>query len=287
MLIFGIQLQTHNNAVIVQTIPYEASCSIPEGDFEKACEFEATIAEDMVGPVYMYYRITNFYQNHRSFVMYISPPQLDGDDISETKNCMDKMTTGEDNKILVPCGHQGWSYFNDEINVTVSRGAASVCEDISLNSMSVCTNQTNIALDVDKNLHFAASEDFDPEIHTRSKAQYNFEGSLYRGPIEIPELNDESLMVWMRYAATSKFHKLHSIIHHDLQKGDEITISVNNKFDVKHFDGQKEIILSTMGSFGGQHVRLATIFIATASSGLAAIAFLLLTHIFLTFKYQE
>lgn len=63
-------------------------------------------------------------------------------------------------------------------------------------------------------------------------------------------------MVWMRTASLSTFRKLWGRVEIDLPKGDYKFI-VENKFDVKAFDGKKSIVFSTANAFGGTNKMLA------------------------------
>ena len=46
----------------------------------------------------------------------------------------------------------------------------------------------------------------------------------FKGEVEIPTLDDQSLMVWMRLAAARDFKKIHSVINHDLKEGDVLQV---------------------------------------------------------------
>ena len=42
------------------------------------CQIQFRVMEDIAGPVYMYYRLTNFYQNNRKYVNSFDQNQLQG-----------------------------------------------------------------------------------------------------------------------------------------------------------------------------------------------------------------
>ena len=86
----------------------------------KGCNVEITIEEDMDSPVYMYYALTNFFQNHRRYIKSRSDEQLQGDLGSSIglcdpiKNGFKPDGTEDTNSILVPCGLIASSFFTGE-----------------------------------------------------------------------------------------------------------------------------------------------------------------------------
>ncbi|KAI0244761.1 alkylphosphocholine resistance protein lem3 [Massospora cicadina] len=47
------------------------------------CYIEFPVTVDISPPIYLYYELTNFYQNHRSYVKSVSWPQLRGDIVDQ------------------------------------------------------------------------------------------------------------------------------------------------------------------------------------------------------------
>jgi hypothetical protein len=48
------------------------------------CTTTFTLTEKLVSPVFLYYGMTNFYQNHRRYIKFFSPMQLDNGEIAES-----------------------------------------------------------------------------------------------------------------------------------------------------------------------------------------------------------
>lgn len=82
----------------------------------------------MKEPIYLYYEMRNFYQNHRSFVKSVSHKQLAGKDLGksdlttckpvvEVEDLYDKVNLKghkmKDDEVANPCGLAARSYFND------------------------------------------------------------------------------------------------------------------------------------------------------------------------------
>jgi hypothetical protein len=77
-----------------------------------------TIDEDMDSPVYLYFELSNFYQNHRRYVKSRNDNQLmSSSDATETDQCspIDSGSDGTDSYPVYPCGLIAWSVFNDTI----------------------------------------------------------------------------------------------------------------------------------------------------------------------------
>eukprot|EP00658_Telonema_sp_P-2_P006804 TRINITY_DN12569_c0_g1_i4.p1 TRINITY_DN12569_c0_g1~~TRINITY_DN12569_c0_g1_i4.p1 ORF type:complete len:407 (-),score=108.70 TRINITY_DN12569_c0_g1_i4:183-1403(-) len=79
-----------------------------------------TLDEDMDSPVYLYFELTEFYQNHRRYVKSRNDDQLmSNSDATTTDQCspIDKVDSGNSNNELAiyPCGLIAWSAFNDTL----------------------------------------------------------------------------------------------------------------------------------------------------------------------------
>ena len=93
-------------------------------------------------------------------------------------------------------------------------------------------------------------------------------------------MEDEHFIVWMRYAGLPTFRKLWGRIpDQDLKKG-QYKLKIDNKFDVKPFEGKKSVVFSTTNSLGGKSYKLATCFFI--AGGFTAAYFL-----FLVYKIQQ
>lgn len=75
-----------------------------------SCNVTLTIPSDMAAPVYFYYQLANFYQNHRRYVKSRSDGQLRGDLTADTSTC-DPLQTYAGSPIY-PCGLIANSFFN-------------------------------------------------------------------------------------------------------------------------------------------------------------------------------
>lgn len=107
------------------------------GTYTQGCRtfMNFTIDADVAGPVYMYYKLTNFYQNHRRFAKSRDTQQLAGNDVTPSSDCKPILVPGAfwnnvSQQVQVgdgtvyqtatyndfyysPCGLVAWSMFND------------------------------------------------------------------------------------------------------------------------------------------------------------------------------
>ena len=164
------------------------------------CSVNVMVPQTMKAPVFVYYELDNFYQNHRRYVKSRSDDQLRGEPVSGS-TCAPELervnaTTGEKTTIN-PCGLMAWSYFNDTYAVAVD-------------GESIAVNETDIAWRSDLKYKFtdATTNAHNDDVATRG-------GGAVAGSPSV----DEYFVVWMRTAALSDFRKLWGRIETDIPRG--------------------------------------------------------------------
>ena len=69
-LAIGIPMMVLSNSIVEVKVDYDEQC------FTSPCNVQFTITEKMVGPVFVYYQLQNFYQNHRLYQKSVDFDQL-------------------------------------------------------------------------------------------------------------------------------------------------------------------------------------------------------------------
>eukprot|EP00494_Astrolonche_serrata_P030656 UN30924 len=119
-VIIGSILLVTSSGITEQTIRYDnlSDCAVTydmdESELPKICKFDVTVDEDMELPIYVYYELTEFYQNHRYFLSSYSWDQLaEGKTTSTNSDTTPGCDTLEtyNSKTLYPCGLVANAFF--------------------------------------------------------------------------------------------------------------------------------------------------------------------------------
>ncbi|EEF39342.1 Cell division control protein, putative [Ricinus communis] len=205
---------------------------IQSSQLDKTCIRTFTVPKPMKSPVYVYYQLDNFYQNHRRYVRSRSDKQLKSKG-SEGVVSTCKPEEMEDGKAIVPCGLVAWSLFNDTYKFTLKNKGLEV-------------NKKDIAWKSDKDHKFGS------DVYPKN---FQTSGLIGGGTLNssIPLSEQEDLMVWMRTAALPTFRKLYGRIETDLQANDVIEVQIQNNYNSYGYGGKKMLVLSTTTWIGGRN----------------------------------
>ena len=255
-IIIGIFILIYAKKIKTQEIDY-TNCKLNASNF---CNEEIKLDKTIEQPVFVYYQLDGFFQNTRRYLKSKEIDQLTGDDANIHDNCEPAETNEEMgfssgkkaydgktdlimNNIAIPCGLIAKTYFNDKFTFYI-------------NNEHLNVDDTNIAFDRDKKI-------------------FNKDIDLSKQWIS---LKDEHFLVWMRPSGLPNPMKLWGKIEQDLKKDDIIRIEIDYKYDVKHYDGKKKIILSNTTIFGGNNTFMGICYIVVGILSLICVIIFLIGY---------
>ncbi|CAM9135569.1 unnamed protein product [Hapterophycus canaliculatus] len=261
------------------------------------CQIIFNIEENMDSPVYVYYELRKFFQNHRSYVKSRSFDQLKGGVSTVPAADICSPLEGVGTVELNPCGLVANSMFND---VFVVDNAPDPYDPLSPFEYM---DESGISWVTDRDGDFSQPDGFVKAECAQSDSCENCLGSAvysdcgsytdregiyykYWYPDEastqylyetypdvispVDGVTNEHFVVWMRTAALSTFRNLYGTIEHDLLAPAEIKFNVTANFHVTGFGGTKSLILTTLSPVGNRNGVLGGAFMAVGGACLAA-----------------
>jgi hypothetical protein len=168
------------------------------------CTLQFDIPNDIGPPVYLYYRLTNFYQNHRRYVKSLDTDQLKGHFVHNSTihdSSCNPIKTNHDGIAYYPCGLIANSVFNDTLNspLLVSASGNEPAQTYRMTNKSIAWGSD---ASLYKKTEYTAFDVVPPP---------NWAKRYPNGytPETLPDLSEyEEFQVWMRTAGLPTFSKL-------------------------------------------------------------------------------
>ena len=256
----------------------------------QVCSLQFNIPDNLHPPVLLYYRLTNFYQNHRRYVKSLDSDQLKG---TATKNnslgACDPLNVDHDGKPYYPCGLIANSVFNDTIRNPVQLNTH------YSNALNITYNMTTdgIAWSSDQELYRESKYNpadvaVPPNWHLRFQNGYTAEN--------FPHLeSDFGFQVWMRTAGLPNFSKLAkrndnetmecSMYQIDIESSksssrfDNVAYLITIDFPVTVYGGTKSLVISTRTVMGGKNPFLGIAYVAVGGICIVLGTLFTITHL--------
>ncbi len=236
---------------------------------DNVCTIKFNITNDIKSSIYLYYKLTNFYQNHRKYVESYDWDQLRGEAVSEGALSSDcgKMRI-RDNKIVYPCGLVANSLFNDTFsNLTGVSGT----DDYKFSASGIAW-KTDLGLY--KRTKYNISDIVPPQNWYKAYPDGYTEGDLDA------LAKNERFMNWMRTAALPSFLKLYGINSKDVLKKGTYEVQIQMNYPVTIFGGTKAFVLSTSSIIGGRNMGLGICYIIVGAIAIFFMLAFLVKHVF-------
>ena len=257
------------------------------------CSLQFNIPDNLEPPVLFYYRLTNFYQNHRRYVKSLDTDQLSGTavgvDAIKTGSC-DPLRLSPDQKPYYPCGLIANSLFNDSfMNPVQLNPHFSSASNITYNM-----TDKGIAWSSDAKLYGTTKYKLEdiavpPNWHLRWQNGY----SEANPPPQLQD--DEAFQVWMRTAGLPAFSKLAKRNDNETMQCSMYQIDIINStrpsflsqfcidsyldFPVDVYGGTKSIVISTRTVMGGKNPFLGIAYVAVGGICIVLGALFTVTHL--------
>lgn len=236
------------------------------------CQVQFSLNKPIKPPIYLYYHLTNFYQNHRKYVESYDLGQLSGNDVglNDLASKCKPLRGNDQGKIYYPAGLIANSFFNDTFLSPVLLNAQSLDNYEVYNMSSI-----GISWSLDRNHKYKNSTyDLDQIVPPPNWSKLFPNGYTREN---FPDLSKwEHLQNWMRTAGLPNFYKLYSKNEHDTMSSGVYQIDIALNYPTSGFGGKKLLVITTNLIFGGRNLLLGVIYIIVAVICLVlGVAFLL------------
>ncbi|KAI1314475.1 hypothetical protein EDD11_002138 [Mortierella claussenii] len=217
------------------------------------CTVKFNLPVTLKKPVFVYYRLTNFYQNHRRYVKSLDAKQLSGterqaaDLKGSTCDPLAVITVNDTQLPIYPCGLVANSIFNDTFGLFLNP-----FDSTTNNNKSYILTDTGISWKSD--LRKYGPSGYTDYTKVRPPPNWRNYPNGYTAQSPPPDLSkDEHFQVWMRTAGLPNFRKLYSKNEQDDLSSGTYTIDIDMNYNVTSYGGTKSLVISTVSFMGGRN----------------------------------
>lgn len=240
---------------------------VPQGNPPSfRCTISFSVPNEMSGGVFLYYRLTNFYQNHRRYLKSMDYMQLMNEprtpkdlDDGQCKPLGRDKATG---KSIYPCGLIANSVFNDTFyDPQLLDDQGKVVRNYTMSEKGIVWP--------DEYKHYEsptykASDIVPPPFWMGATGPFGYPDGYKEGQVFDPRKN-EHFQVWMRTAGFPTFRKLYKRNDDAPMTVGRYTIAIDDNYPVSMFDGTKSMVFTTTTWVGGRNLELGAMHIAVAA----------------------
>ncbi|KAL7622729.1 alkylphosphocholine resistance protein lem3 [Parahypoxylon ruwenzoriense] len=250
------------------------------------CTLTFDIPEEMSPPVFLYYRLENFYQNHRRYVASFYDKQLLGDDVTvsdvDGSLCQPLATVnGTSGKAYYPCGLIANSVFNDTfMNPVLLNAPTREGEQGGSTRQIYEMKNTSIAWESDKALFGPRKSTNYDNILPPPNWQIRYPNGRYSADALPPNLkDDEHFIVWMRTAGLPTFSKLYGRNDTSPMLIGTYSMDIIDNFRTDVYQGKKSIVITTLSVMGGKNNFLGILWLVVGGFCIALALVFLITNL--------
>ncbi|KAI7859008.1 CDC50/LEM3 family [Circinella umbellata] len=233
---------------LTQETSYLTGQILPSGETVPRCTITFSIPIELHGPIYLYYRLTNFYQNHRKYVKSLSYNQLNGESLTagDADASCAPIGRAPDDKLYYPCGLIANSMFNDSFSSLTLLNPQGQNDNITYQM-----SEEGIAWHTDVTRYRRTSQPIDqltPPPNWNKRYPNGYTADNIFDPSK-----DEHFLVWMRTSWYPSFRKLYSNYNGEPLQPGTYEVQVDMNYDIRTYGGTKSIVLSGTSFLGNRN----------------------------------